>query len=346
MPARTSLKPEREARFWQPMEGEKVHCHLCPQNCRIAPGRLGFCGVRRNVGGRLFTENYGRVAAFALDPIEKKPLYHFYPGSTILSLGTLGCNFRCGFCQNWHIAHGDAPTRKMTPEEAVEAARVLSDRDCVGIAFTYSEPLMWYEYVYDTAVIARSFGLKNVLVTNGYVQTEPLAKLLPYLDAMNIDVKGFTEGYYREICKGTLEPVKQTVEQSRQAGCHVEVTTLVVPDLNDAEEEIEALTDWLAGVGVEIPLHLSRYFPNYKMDRPATPPETLERARRIAAAKLRYVYVGNIGTDRWNNTYCYECGTTVIRRSGPGSADTRLKDGRCPECGSMIDLAGEIMIGR
>lgn len=285
----------QEARYYEPLGEEQVWCHLCPHNCKIKAGQLGICCGRQNIEGVLYTLNYNRVTSLAVDPIEKKPLYHYYPGRNILSVGTFGCNFRCGFCQNWEIAHQDSPaTREVTPETLVKVALEAQKASySIGIAYTYSEPLIWYEYVYDTAKMAHQQGLKNVLVTNGFVQKEPLLELLPFIDALNIDVKAFTEEYYRKTCGGKLEPVLRTVELAQES-CHVEITTLVVPGMNDSDQEINALVDWIASLNPRIPLHFSRYFPQYQFDLPATPLETLARACEIASSKLDYVHIGNV----------------------------------------------------
>lgn len=270
----------------------RVECKLCPHHCKISEGQRGICRVRTNQSGQLYSLNYGRVAACAVDPIEKKPLFHFYPGKKILSFGSVGCNLGCSFCQNWTIAHSDPETSELTPTKAVELA-ASAGPDNLGIAYTYSEPLMWYEFVLDTAPLVHDQGLKNVLVTNGYIEAEPLRELLPHLDAMNIDVKGFQEDYYGKICRGKLGPVLKTVELAAEC-CHVEVTTLLVTDLNDSPGEIKKLARWLASISPEIPLHLSRYFPNYKLDKPPTPKEKLLEAYQIAKEKLEYVYLGNV----------------------------------------------------
>jgi pyruvate formate lyase activating enzyme len=331
----------QEARFYEKQEDNKVWCRLCPQNCHIQPGHAGFCRARKNEGGTLYSLNYGRISSFGIDPIEKKPLYHFYPGSNILSVGTFGCNFHCGFCQNWQIAHGDPSTREMAPQELVASAMLAAEQaDSVGIAFTYSEPLIWYEYVYDTARLSHEKGLKNVLVTNGSVHEEPLLELLPLIDAMNIDVKGFTEDYYRETCHGRLEPVKRTVELVHSR-CHLEVTTLLVPTLNDSDEEITALVDWLAGLNPEIPIHFSRYFPQYQMDLPPTPLETLRRAREIACRKLKYVYIGNAPELDDDNTYCPVCRNLLVWRSGYQTRVRGLENGCCTRCGARIPVVGQ-----
>ncbi|MGQ9631995.1 MAG: AmmeMemoRadiSam system radical SAM enzyme [bacterium] len=324
----------REAQYYKSVGDGKVRCELCPHNCLIPDGKAGICRFRRNRNGKLYSEIYGKVAAVAVDPMEKKPLYHFYPGSEILSFGTLGCSFSCPFCQNWHISQGIEPTQEISPQDAVSLAQKYG---VSSIAYTYSEPLTWYEYVYDTSKLARRYGIHNVLVTNGYINETPLRELLRYTDALNIDVKAFTEGFYKRLCKGSLEPVKRAVEISKRAGAWVEVTNLIIPTLNDGDEEIRSMVDWLAGVDPTIPLHFSRYHPAYKMDIVATPMSTLERAYAIAKEKLRYVYVGNVIDDRYNSTHCYNCGEIVIERSGYHTR-VKLSDKKCPKCRSVIDI--------
>jgi len=327
-----------EALFYDKLPDGAVQCRLCPRLCTIREGKSGFCRVRRNDDGTLITANYGRVSSCALDPVEKKPLYHFYPGHYILSLGTLGCNLRCGFCQNWQIAHREAPTRHLAPEEAVRMARECGARSNVGIAYTYSEPLIWYEYVRDTARLAREAGLKNVLVTNGYVEPEPLVELLPFIDAMNIDVKGFTDEYYQGSCAGHLSPVLRTVELVH-GRCHLELTTLLVTGLNDDPGDIGRLVDWVASLDPGIPLHFSRYHPDFEFDRPATPLSVMERAREAAQARLKYVYLGNVVGA--NDTVCPSCGAVLINREGYRTRVRGLKDGACSTCGRKADIVGK-----
>lgn len=282
------------AMYFDKIEDSKVHCYLCPHNCVIKPGVLGACRARKNINGELYSLNYGKITSLAMDPTEKKPLYRFHPKSLVLSAGTFGCNLKCSFCQNWEIAHENPHTVDFPPEMLVEKAVELKEDGNIGIAYTYNEPSIWFEYVYDSAKLARSRGLVNILVTNGFISREPLEDLLPYVDAMNIDVKAYTASFYQDICKATLQNVKETVELAAPK-CHVEVTTLVIPGLNDALEEIEELSRWLASISPEIPLHLSRFFPNYKMnDKPPTPRETLERAKEKALGHLKYVYLGNV----------------------------------------------------
>lgn len=331
----------RRAEFFvRDPDNNQVTCHLCPNRCVVRDEKTGICRVRRNVGGVLYATNYGEVSSYGMDPIEKKPLYHFYPGHQILSLGTVGCNLHCRFCQNWEIAHRDASTVRVTPGEIVESAR-QQGRHCVGIAYTYSEPLVWYEFVYDTAVLAREAGLKNVLVTNGFVEQEPLEKLLPYIDAMNIDVKAFTDEYYRRLCRGRLDPVRRTVELAVRH-CFVELTTLLVTGENDSPEEIRELVSWIAGLNPEIPLHLPRYFPNYRLDLPATPLESMRRAREIAQDKLYHVYLGNVWDAEGGDTYCPQCRREVIGRSGYVVRALHLQPGnRCKHCGYALNIVGE-----
>lgn len=332
----------REAMHYERLENNNVLCSLCPHQCRIAPGKYGICRVRNNIEGTLYTHNYGRISALAMDPMEKKPLYHFYPGKYILSLGTVGCNFRCSFCQNYHIAQrgteGETATGNLyEASEGYLLSLCRQEENCVGIAYTYNEPSIWYEYVLDTARYIKGKGYKNVLVTNGYISDKALAELLPYVDAMNIDVKGFTEKYYREVCGGSLEHVKHTVEAASPK-CHVEVTTLIVPGHNDSEQEMDELSGWLAAVKPSIPLHLSRYFPMYKMEEEPTPVETLKRLKQAARKNLEYVYVGNLRSED-TNTYCPNCNALLIRRSG-GIFIEHLDDGICSKCGKVIDITG------
>ena len=282
----------QEALYYEKLANNRIQCHLCPHECQISPGGKGACGVRLNKDGILYSAVYGKTTGIALDPIEKKPLYHYHPGEYILSLGTRGCNLHCDFCQNWHISQEvDSPTEDITSEEIIERAKELHS---FGIAYTYNEPFIWYEFVLDTAKLARAKGLENVLVTNGFVNMEPLEGMLPFIDAMNIDLKAFDEDFYTRICKGTLKPILEVIKRSAKA-CHVELTNLIIPTLNDSEDSIRKMVDWIyANLGAEVPLHLSRYFPCYKMDLPATPLETIKRAEMIAKEKLKYVYIGNI----------------------------------------------------
>jgi pyruvate formate lyase activating enzyme len=340
------MKSMERARHWLEGTGGAVDCLLCPHHCHIKPGRLGICRVRKNEGGALYSSNYGHLTSLAIDPTEKKPLYHFYPGSLLLSAGTVGCNLRCGFCQNWTISQtSSVPGEEMTPAGLVRVYERERERDkrLIGMAYTYNEPFMWYEYVQDTARLAHDRGAANVLVTNGFVELEPLEEILPLIDAMNIDVKSYRDEYYRKVCKGRLDPVIRTVETSKKAGCHIEVTTLLVPGLNDSAEEIEELSRWLASVGRDIPLHFSRYFPNYEFDLPPTPERTLVKAREVARRRLDYVYLGNIWTEDGSDTICPSCGRKVIERSAMELEKSHLDGKRCGYCGREIEIRGEVM---
>lgn len=287
----------KEAMFYEKLDHKRVHCSLCPHDCNIQPDGRGFCGVRKNIEGFLYSMNYGEISSVGVDPIEKKPLKRFYPGSYILSAGSVGCNLKCPFCQNHTIAQvkpEEIHTYHGESDELAEKALSLKSQGNIGIAYTYNEPSVWYEFVYETAAKVKDRGMMNVLVTNGYINEEPLKQILPYIDAMNIDLKAFNDKFYRELVKGGLEEVKDTIRLSAE-NCHVEVTTLVIPGWNDSLEEMDAMAQWLASLSPEIPLHLSRYFPNYMMtDRPPTPVSTLTALKETASRYLNYVYLGNV----------------------------------------------------
>jgi len=326
-----------EASFYEKRENGSVRCRLCPHNCVILDGKYGICGVRKNSAGLLYTEIYGRLTAVAMDPIEKKPLYHFYPGSRILSIGTRGCNMKCPYCQNWHISQDrTARTSHYSSEEIVEAA--IKEKS-VGIAYTYSEPIIWYEYVSDTAIMARDKGLKNVMVTNGFINREPLEKLLDYIDAMNIDLKSFREDTMRKVQKASLPDVLATIQTAHARGCHIELTTLVVTGINDDMDEMNDIIDFIASVDKNIPWHISRYYPNYKYDRQATDVQFMMKAHEEAEKKLNFVYCGNVSSDeRGHDTHCPSCKTTVISRSGYYTRIENLKGGSCSRCGYDLGI--------
>jgi len=326
---------EIEARHYERAAEGKVRCLLCPHLCVVARGRRGKCGVRMNRDGRLVSMIYGEISSEGLDPIEKKPLYHFCPGSLIYSVGTVGCSFTCRFCQNHAISQDPGyPTRFRSAGDLGEVARGLGS---VGIAYTYSEPLVWFEYVLDACAEARRRGLKNVLVTNGYVNPEPLKELLPSVDAFNIDLKSYSEDFYKKIVGGRLEPVLGTItEVARHAGVHLEVTTLVIPGFNDGAEEMERIADFLASLRRDIPLHLSAYFPRYRFDAPPTPAATLEKLREVAARKLDHVYLGNVAGE--SNTYCSKCGGLLVERRGYAVRLSLLHRGKCARCGAPAPI--------
>ena len=283
---------KKEASYYQKLKAGKVQCLLCPKNCVLADNEFGSCSVRKNENGTLYSLVYGKTTGIAVDPIEKKPLYHFHPGEKILSLGTRGCNFACSFCQNWQISqNSNAPLYDISSEKVIDKAIQMK---LFGIAYTYNEPFIWYEFVRDTVILAKENGLENVLVTNGYINSEPLEEILPFIGAMNIDLKSMDDDFYRSTCNATLEPVLKTIKRAKQS-THVELTNLIIPTLNDSDVQIEKLRDWIFNnTGADTPLHLSRYFPCYELNLPLTPIATLQRAKSIAEKKLKYVYLGNV----------------------------------------------------
>lgn len=327
--------PAKEAMFYEQSAREKLKCLLCPHHCRLREGQEGLCRVRVNREGQLLTLNYAEVVSLALDPIEKKPLYHFYPGRLILSAGTFGCNLACAFCQNYSLAHEKPETRVVDSATLVEIARQVQPQGSVGVAFTYNEPSIWYEYVREVAEKLKEHGFQVVLVTNGYIETGPLKEILPLVDAMNIDIKSFNNDFYRQHCHGKLQPVLDTVEKA-VASTHVEVTTLLIPGENDTAEEISSLASWLASLNKSIPLHLSRYYPAYKFTRDATPVKSLQIARELAREHLNFVYLGNILGEE-NTTPCLNCGQELVKRSVYEVKIKALKEGYCRHCGSKID---------
>jgi pyruvate formate lyase activating enzyme len=317
--------------YYEKLKDGKVRCLLCPHTCLITPGKRGICGVRLDKGGTLMSMIYGEISSAGMDPIEKKPLYHFCPGSGIYSVGTVGCSFKCRFCQNYAISQDPGyPTEYRSPVDLVGHAGRLGS---IGIAYTYSEPLIWYEYVLDACKAARREGLKNVLVTNGYINPEPLRELLPHVDALNIDLKSFSDDFYRKVVGGRLQPVLDTIaEVAGRGSVCLEVTTLVIPGYNDSVEEMEQLSGFLASLRRDIPYHLSAYFPRYRFDAPPTPAATLEGLRETALKRLEYVYLGNVAGE--SNTYCAKCGSLLVERHGYRVRVVSLARGKCASCGT------------
>lgn len=315
-------------------------CTLCPHFCRIRPGKEGICRSRYHQDNILVTANYGKVSALHFDPIEKKPLYHFHPGRVIFSIGSTGCNLQCSFCQNAEISQTSPSDffhlHEYTPQQLIDLA--LQKSGNVGIAFTYNEPAVWYEYMLDIAVLSAGAGLKNVMVTNGYINPAPLDQLLPLMNAFSVDLKAFTEEFYHKVTKAKLEPVKDTLQRIRQAGKHLEITNLVIPTQNDDESVFDAMCRWIADeLGPDTVLHLSRYFPAYKMTIPGTPAQTLIHLRQLARKYLDYVFIGNISLPEGNDTVCNRCGQTVITRTGYLiSAPGLDASGKCVKCGNPI----------
>lgn len=282
----------KEALYYNMLDESNIRCCLCPHYCMITDNNYGICGVRQNRLGKLYAESYGKITSIALDPIEKKPLYHFYPGSKILSIGSYRCNFHCGFCQNHEISMQEAPYRKYLPKEIADISMKYADEGNIGVAYTYNEPFISIEFIRDCAKLIYNEGQKNVLITNGYVNEEPLRELLPFIHAMNIDLKSFNPEFYKLI-GGNISDVKRTIEIADNY-CHIEITTLVITGVNDTEDEIDKLSEWLSNINKDIPLHISRFFSNYKFSHiPSTPIETVYRLADVAKKHLRNVYVGN-----------------------------------------------------
>ena len=332
----------REARLYNRHEDGSVDCFLCSFHCRISDGKRGICGVRENAGGTLFTLVYGRLAAEHIDPIEKKPLFHFQPASSSYSIATVGCNFRCLHCQNAEISQMPRERKKVAGEDVLpeEIVNQAYSTGCASISYTYTEPTIFFEYAYDTGVLAKEKGLKNVFVTNGYMTRECLDEMRGVLDAANVDVKSFSEDFYRKVCGGArLAPVLESIEYMRELGIWVEVTTLVIPGFNDSEEELREIARWIHKTDKTMPWHISAFYPAYKMlDVPATPVETVVRAREIGIEEgLRYVYTGNVPGLPGESTFCYNCDKLIIDRRGFVVRKNAIRDSRCPYCKVVID---------
>ena len=330
----------KEALLYEKLDDKKVHCFLCSHHCNILPDKFGVCGVRQNKDGRLYTHVYGEVIASHVDPIEKKPLYHFLPGSNSYSIATAGCNLKCDFCQNWQISqvskkNGSGITGyELAPEQIVKEAK---KNGCKSISYTYTEPTIFFEYAYDTARLAKKNGIYNNFVTNGYMTKEALETIRPYLDACNVDLKSFNDGFYKKMCKGCLEPVLDSIKTMKELGIWVEITTLIVPGQNDSDKELKDIAGFIANLSPEIPWHISRFHPDYKyLNSMPTPIETLRKAKKIGEeAGLRYIYLGN--TIEGNNTYCYNCKSLLIERAIFDVVSYNIKDNRCPKCSIIID---------
>jgi pyruvate formate lyase activating enzyme len=317
---------------------DRLECQLCPHYCKLSAGKTGICGVRKNTGNNIELTTYGVISGYSLDPIEKKPLYHFYPGYKILSVGSYGCNMRCDFCQNYHISQ-NVPV-SMQPELTIDGIikDCLKAENNIGLAFTYNEPIISFEFIRDAAAKAKEKGLKTVMVSNGYVNPAPLKEIIGFIDAFNIDLKAFNEVFYKKVTGSEMEPVKKTLKQISESGRHLEVTTLVIPGMNDDENGMRLQTEWMAGeLGRNVPFHLSAYFPRYKRESPATSDDILVRLSDIASEKLDYVYTGNTGLSLKQSTHCKECSTLVTIRSGYKTTTLNLNEnGTCAVCGNLI----------
>lgn len=345
-----------KAQFYKKLEHGKIKCELCPHNCLILPDKAGICGVRANRGGELESLIYGKVSSACVDPIEKKPLFHFYPGSKVFSMGTLGCNMSCGHCQNWNISHvvlvesakkdkiytimQENPTQFMSPEQAVQLA---IENECQGIAWTYNEPTIWFEYTYDCAKIAKSKGLYTVYVTNGFINKEPLDTIGPYLDAFRVDIKGFSDEFYRKLAKiPYFKPILEAAEHAKKKwNMHVEIVTNIIPTMNDDEETLKNIANWIKDkLGDDTPWHVTRFMPelDYK-NLNATPVETLEHAQEIGFdAGLKYVYIGNVPGHPGENTYCPNCHSQIIKREGYDIELYYIENKKCKFCGYEINV--------
>ncbi|MCW4016507.1 MAG: AmmeMemoRadiSam system radical SAM enzyme [Candidatus Bathyarchaeota archaeon] len=332
----------KEAMFYKKLDNNVVNCNLCSHRCqKIADSKTGICGVRKNLDGKLYSLVYGRVVARSVDPIEKKPLFQFLPGSMSYSIATVGCNFRCDNCQNFDISQLPKERNvivghETSPEEIVFAAKY---NNCKSIAYTYSEPTIFFEYALDVAKLAKKEGLKNVFVTNGYITKEALMEIAPYLDAANIDLKSFSDDFYKKRCGARLQPVLDSIELYKKLGIWTEITTLIIPTLNDSEDELQKIAEFIKNVGEDTPWHISQFHPMYKLpDLPRTPVATLRKARQIGLdAGLRYVYEGNVPGETGENTYCPKCKKQLIQRFGYSIQQNNIKNSKCVYCGTKID---------
>ncbi len=335
----------KEALFYQKLDNNKVKCLLCRHHCVISSGKRGICGVRENSEGILYSLVYGIPCSYHVDPIEKKPLFHFFPGSKAFSIATVGCNFKCLHCQNYEISQAPVDSNRIlgedvSPEEAVSMAFKAR---CKSISYTYTEPTIFYEYALDMAILAKQKGIYNNFVTNGYIEDEPLERISPYLDAANIDLKGFNRDFYRSQCKAELDGVLKTIKSYKTLDIWIEITTLIIPGLNDGVEELKNISNFIKDeIGPETPWHVTAFYPTYKhLDGKRTPPKTLKKAREIGLdAGLRYVYEGNIPGSEGEHTYCYNCKKIVIKRFGYTILEYNIKDGACIYCNTTIDGIG------
>ena len=337
-------------RFWTPLEDGRVRCDVCPRLCRLREGQRGLCFVRGNLGGRVVLTTYGRSSGFCIDPIEKKPLNHFLPGTAVLSFGTAGCNLTCSFCQNWHISKSREMNTVAEAASPEAIARAAGDLGCRSVAFTYNDPVVFHEYAIDVAAACRNAGVRTVAVTAGYVREEPREEFYRWMDAANVDLKGFTDSFYRKLATGRLDPVLDTLRYIRhETDTWLEITTLLIPGENDSEPEIHALTRWvLDELGPDVPLHFTAFHPDWRMRHvPATPPATTRRARRIASENgIRYAYTGNTVDPEGQTTYCRACHTPLIERDGYALVSWRLNNSRCGQCGAVCEGVFEDRPGR
>ncbi|MCP4583415.1 MAG: AmmeMemoRadiSam system radical SAM enzyme [candidate division Zixibacteria bacterium] len=327
------------AQFYEKLGNGIVECRLCPRKCIVSDLERGYCGVRENIGGEYYTLVHSRVCSSNIDPIEKKPFFHFLPGTNAFSIATAGCNMNCKFCQNWTISQfrpEDVNHIAMTPDDC---ARVANDNNCPSIAYTYSEPTIFFEYMFDCAIAAKSRDIRSTVVTAGYIEKDPLLELIGLVDAIKIDLKAFTESYYKEICNSALQPVLDTLVTIKKSGTWLEIVYLMLPGLNDDESEISDLCDWLLdNLGPDVPIHFTRFHPSYLLQNlTMTPLVSLERAHSVAREKgLHYCYIGNVYGHDTENTYCHHCGKLLIGRRGFQITANKLDGGKCPSCQTTI----------
>ncbi len=318
----------KEALYYKALDNRKLQCTLCPHYCVIGNNEVGLCNSRKNIDGELYTLNYGKTVTISADPIEKKPLYHFYPGEKILSIGPNFCNLTCSFCQNYAISQFEVPTQELSPQMLLE---LCLKNYFQFVAYTYTEPIIWFEYILEASILLQKNKIKTVMVSNGFINREPLLELLPHIDAMNIDLKAMDDEFYKKYCNGRLSPVLETIKTAA-GNCHLEITNLLISNENDSNKNISDLVDFMAEIDVNIPLHFSKYYPHYKMMNSPTPESALYSAAEMAREKLNYVYLGNILTN--NDTKCPKCGTILVRRDH--HAEVFIENGNCPECGEII----------
>lgn len=335
---------EKESRFSEPFKDDILRCVICPRRCVIKPGSRGFCDTKENKDGRLISLTYGQLSAIAVDPIEKKPLAHFYPGSLALSVSSVGCSFTCPWCQNWHLStakHGELSTKFFSPNSLVDIAK---KQECTSIAYTYNEPLINLDYVEDVSRLARKHGVKNVLVTNGYISIPALSRVVDVIDAANVDWKAFSDAFYRKHCSADLKSVLNATSEMKKRGVHIEVTFLIIPETNDSEDETRKMACFIIDkLGPDTPLHLSRFIPHYKFTHlPSTPIKTLIKAREITLEEgVQNVYIGNVPWNEYMHTYCTRCGKAVIERSGYILTGWHLDEkNRCEKCGNLASIVG------
>jgi len=331
----------KEAMLYEKLADKRVHCNLCAHRCTIKPDRRGVCGVRENKNGMLYSLVYGTLIAEHIDPIEKKPFFHVYPGSKSYSIAAVGCNFNCEFCQNHEISQMPRSTLMIMGEE-ISSAEIVERAKKSGsatIAYTYTEPTIYFELAYETAILAEEHGIKNVFVTNGFMTTEAIETIRPYLIAANVDLKSFRDDFYKKQCGARLEPVLESLRKMKEMGIWVEITTLLIPSLNDTDKELEDIAGFIAGLGKETPWHISRFHPQFKMlDTPATPVYSLHRAVEIGRqAGLKYVYCGNVPGDEGESTYCFNCRNRLIERYGFQIMSTDLNGNKCNRCGTELE---------